>query len=83
MTDQLPCINCLTLAICKARIIYLLERYGPTNRSLVSHLTQKCSLIYYYTYNTKCHKGQHHLKAEKCSETVTFLLSKGTYAITV
>ena len=74
---NLPCIDCVTLAVCRARANYLKETYGATvtNRSLISHLTNKCDLIYKYAYN-KWPNKKHYLREGQCNKAVQYLISK-------
>jgi len=48
--ESLPCRNCLTLAMCKARHDYLIEKYGDYEIITRNDLMEKCSLLREY-YN--------------------------------
>jgi len=80
MSDNpIPCKDCITLAICRTRILYLKERFSPTNTSLVSHLCNKCILIHTYAYNRSvCHPfPPHFLDSELCNKAIELLTSEG------
>jgi hypothetical protein len=78
-TEQLPCKDCITLAICKTRAIYLRQTFGKdavTDGSLISHLTQKCDLIYAYTYDEFRPPVGRYLKQSECKEAADFLTER-------
>lgn len=56
MDDNLPCINCITLAICRSQIFSLLNKYPIIDRNgnigssveYVMAISQRCSVIDQY-----------------------------------
>lgn len=55
MEDNVPCKNCITLAICKAKIAsfrtFRIMKYADIYKALT--LAEKCSKLALYLYNSK------------------------------
>jgi len=70
MKDQIPCINCITLAICKAQTHK--RRIGNTPMNLIVNLTRKCSLIKEYTDETLEDWDGPYLNSERVKDITDF-----------
>jgi hypothetical protein len=71
MKNELPCINCITLAICKSRMLEMTNQYQETIPDLfyIVNLKTFCSLIIDYITT----ESNQYSKPEKCRHIVEYL----------
>ena len=73
MTDNIPCIDCITLPICRAKLFMS----DKTLTSYALYLSDKCSLAHdYITLNKSTMKvgtDSHMISFKKCKDIIQYI----------